>query len=469
MNLIQLRAKDAEAHAAEARRNRDRPLVLRSRDGPPTPYSQAGPPAGIGPPRSRAWTRGSGRDGPASEGQRIQTIQEQTIENTTMFTRRKTMKTKINNILRGGGLLAALFLMGTSSVHAATTEAGTDITNAATVTFRTAAGGTTDQSGTGDTEVFETDRLVNLTVTGGADVDVVPGQVGPSTLLVRSFNVTNTTNGIIDILLSTTDDGTDDFDESVAIRYEAGASQAYAGTETAGTTLDDVAAGATFTVHVYSTSTISTGQLNGDTDGIYLIAQAADPTTSVAITADSGSDTSTTVDNVVNDGDGDAGAVDAARNGAQTDLVLYTIRTATVSLVKTSTALYDPINCSVMDGAQNLTVTCANDAFRIPGGRVYYKLAVINADTAQNVATTQINITDSLDAASTTYVTGSLYRIVTTEAGYAGTTCYSGGAAQTDAADGDAASYAADVITIVESGGLAEGAAIVYCYKVSID
>lgn len=395
------------------------------------------------------------------------------------------MNTRINSFRGGGLLMAALLMLGSTQVFAAT-AASTDVTNTATVTFRTAAGGTTDQTGTGDTDSFVVDRLVNLTVTGGADVDVVPGQTGTK---VRTFEVTNSTNGPIDLVLSTLDDSGDTFDLATGLNilHEAGAGGVYAGDETDSDWVDNLTAGATITVHVVVTEAVSGSQVNGDTDGIYLKAQASDPASTDlatantnAITADTaGADTAGTVDNVVNDGDGNGGdAGDAARDGAHSALRRLIVRTAQISLVKSSSVVYDPVNCSVADGAQDLTATCAGNAKRIPGARIVYKLAVINADTAQNVDATLINISDTLDA-DTTYVAGSLYRIASTEAGYAAQACYSGGGSLTDAADnpdtggaGNAnqrGSQAAGVVTFTEGAGLTETNAVVYCYKVTIN
>jgi hypothetical protein len=388
------------------------------------------------------------------------------------------MKTQINNILRGGGLLAALFLMGTSSVYAATT-AGTDITNTATVTFRTAVGGTVDQAGTPDTETFETDRLVNLTVTGGADVSVAPGQETPSINLVRTFTVTNSTNGPIDIDLSILDQSGDNFDADILdILYTAGNGDVYDGGETNGDTISNVAAGAIYTVHVIHSNDISTSVTNGQTDGIYLKAQAA-VVGGADITGDTVSDDATTVDNVVADGDGNGGdAGDVARDGAHSALRRYIVVTATIQVFKSSEVIYDPVNCSGAVGAQDDAATvdalCTDgNPKRIPGAYVIYKIAVVNVAASSEDDATQVDITDTLSSVTDVY-SGSLWRIDSTEAGYAAQLCYDvGGTALDDADDfvdeGGFTDGAPDVVRFRETTTLAQGDAVVYCYKATID
>jgi uncharacterized repeat protein (TIGR01451 family) len=334
-------------------------------------------------------------------------------------------------------LVAALTSGGLSlSAHAAGTAAGTDINNRATVNYQVGSvaqtpiessptGNNIPGTGNGTNTSFETDRSLDLLVTGvdaSQSVSVTSGQ----TAAVMRFTVRNEGNGTQDFSLTATNrsgsssewTGTDNFDpSSVSVFVDANGNDSYdAGTDT-GTFIDELAADATRSVFIVAA--IPLAQLNNDIAALTLRAQVAaggssgsqgsDITTDDAAVADN----PTTVQNVFRDDAGDNG--DALRNGRHADTERFLVQVASLTVTKTSVVISDPVN-----GATNPKA--------IPGARVRYTITVTNSGST---AAASIVLTDAIPT-NTTYFAGSITV---------------NGVAQTDATDGDDAEVAAGVLT----------------------
>jgi len=294
----------------------------------------------------------------------------------------------------------ALMLALSGPAFAAGTDANTDVSNFATVDFQVAT--VPQPQATSNTVTFEVDRRINLTVAevGTADTTVAPG----STNQVLAFDVTNLTNGTIDILLTTTQQvggagphgDTDDFNaNNVRIFRDTGGAGAgvFDGTDVLVTSLDNVVEDAT--VRVFVVADIPAGQADGSLAAITLTGQAADAATGTAFTETAGAETEDGIDNdnadnVFADGAGDT---DAARDGRHSDDDAYAVSAATVSVTKTTTIVSDPFN-----GATNPK--------RIPGATVEYCVVVEN--TGSTAADTVV-VTDDLTGDPVTFVPGSIF------------------------------------------------------------
>jgi uncharacterized repeat protein (TIGR01451 family) len=316
--------------------------------------------------------------------------------------------------------IAAAVLFGAAQAGATGTDAGTDISNQASVDYT--VGGVNQPDVNSNTVTFKTDRRILLTVAevGGAYTDVAPG----STAQVLTFTVTNNTNEAADFRLVATQDGsgttdafggTDAFDATNVQVFvdnpSAGTPGVFDAADTA-TFLDEVPEDATRTVFVVSDIPLSLA--NNSTAGVTLTAIAAQPGTATVLgsdwTATAGADTANAIDTVFGDVAGDT---DANRDGRHSDDDAYRIRTATLTVTKTSTVTSDPFN-----GATNPK--------RIPGATVEYCVTVSNAGS---VPATSVVLTDVLAGQPVTFVNGSLFTVDS------GATC-TGGDAEDDGATG---------------------------------
>jgi uncharacterized repeat protein (TIGR01451 family) len=353
-------------------------------------------------------------------------------------------------------LAAGLLLAGISQAFAAGTVAGTSISNTASVDF--SVSGVNQPDVNSNAAAFLVDRRVNLAVAevGGAYTDVAPGQ----TARVLTFTVTNTTNAALDFRLSAAHlatgaadpfGGTDDFDPSnVLVFVDANANNTYeAGTDIV-TFLDEVPADATRTVFVVAD--IPAGRPDNDTAGMVLTATAAEPGTAAALGADvtqtAGADTAA-VDTVFGDGAGDT---DAVRSGSHSDTDAFRVRTATISVTKTSTIISDPFN-----GAVNPK--------RIPGAVVEY--CVVVANTGSTTADTVV-ISDSIAAQPVTFVAASI--VAGGAADCTGGTAEDDNAAGADETDPNGGNFAAGsgVVTITVPS-VAGGASTSGRFRVTIN
>ncbi len=294
----------------------------------------------------------------------------------------------LRNIFFGTTALCAVFSAATPA-FATGTSAGSSITNTATLNYQV---GGVAQTAINASNTFVVDRKISLLVAevGTTTTTVVPGQ----TAAVTTFTVSNTSNAPLDFGLSLAQPvggtalhgGTDNFDVTGATLYvDTNGNGTYdAGTDTAITYLDEVAADTSKTVFVVAS--IPAGRVNGDVAGVNLTAQAREAGTSgsqgAAVTETSGANTAG-IDTVFAD---TAGATDAARDGLFSARDDYTVQTAQLTITKVSRVISDPQN-----GTTNPKL--------IPGATVEYCIQVANA--AGGAAATSVTIADALPSQTT--------------------------------------------------------------------
>lgn len=304
--------------------------------------------------------------------------------------------TKKTMLLAGAG--TAVAILGTTPAFAAGTTAGSTITNTATVNYQV---GGVAQTAINASNAFTVDRKVNLTVAevGTTTTSVAPG----STAQVTTFTVTNTSNDVLDLGLTASQlaggtaehGGTDTFDVTGLTMYvDTNGNGTYdAGTDTAITYIDELAADASRTI--FLVGSVPLGVANGAVAGVQLTAQARASGTAgtqgAVLTETAGANTAG-VDTVFADTAGVA-AGDAARDGKHSDGDDYTVSAATLSVTKQSRIISDPFN-----GTTNPKL--------IPGAIVEYCIVVSNA--AGGAAATNVAISDPLPA-QTTFVAGSSF------------------------------------------------------------
>ncbi|MFZ5757616.1 MAG: hypothetical protein ACOY3X_11970 [Pseudomonadota bacterium] len=353
------------------------------------------------------------------------------------------------------GLGTVLTLALAPSAFATGTDAGTNITNTASVDYT--VGGVNQPDETSTTDDFEVDRriLFTVTTTDGNEL-VTPGASNQA----LTYRIQNDTNGTVDFYLSVTQDGTDDFDGSGTVEfYLDDGDGVFDGGDTLITYLDNVpeydgTAATQRVVHVVYD--IPTGLANGDLANVTLTAQAT-PDGSVAATpyTETATDTAGTVDTVLGDAAGDT---DATRDGRHSDTDTYEVQTATITVSKTSRVISDPFN--------NTT-----NPKRIPGATIQYCITVQNGGSA---AADAVVITDAIPT-GTTYVAGSIRSNVSGTGTACDATDTTGAAEDDDALNADetnpaGGSFSANTVTvqlepsIAGSGGISRAS-----FRVTID
>lgn len=303
------------------------------------------------------------------------------------------MRKNIKLLATGSCLALAVF--GASPALAVGTTSGTTITNTVTVDFQ--VGGVSQTASTGSNAIT-VDRRVAIRVqeTGTATTSVVPGQA----TAVTTFTITNDSNATIDIGLTAAQlvggtaahGGTDNFDVTgLGVFVDTNGNGTYdAGTDTAVTYLDEVAADGVRTVFVIGG--IPGTRVNGDVAGVTLQGQAREggavATQGTVITATAGANTAG-VDTVLFD---TAGVVagDVANDGRSSDDDDFTVSAAILNVFKQSRIVSDPVN-----GTTNPKM--------IPGATIEYCIVVSNG--SGGAAATSVNISDPLPT-QTTYDSG---------------------------------------------------------------
>lgn len=309
------------------------------------------------------------------------------------------------------GLATALALVMAPSAFAAGTDAGTNITNTATVNYD--VGGVSQPPVTNPTpDDFEVDRRILFTVaaTDGAE-SVAPGAQNQA----LTYVIQNDTNDTVDFYLSVEELTGDDFDGadggSAAQFYLDDGDGIFNGADTllpvsplGKPYLDNVpeyngVPGNLRVVHVVYD--IDTGLANGDTADVYLVADAtSNAGADSAIYTESATDGVLVVDTVLGDADGPA-TNDDARDATHSAMDSYLISTATLAVSKTSRVVTDPFNCTVVGDS----TSCTGTPKRIPGAVIQYCITVQNNGGA---IAEDVVITDQVPSA-TTYVASSIW------------------------------------------------------------
>ena len=351
------------------------------------------------------------------------------------------MTSKLKLLVTTGVISAAI--MGASSA-AATTTAGTDITNTVNVNYQ--VGGVAQTQKTAS-DTFKVDRKIAFTVneaTPTGTTTVTPGQ----TAQVTRFQVTNNSNDILDFSLaasqlasggSAAHGGTDAFDVTgLQFFVDVNGNGTYeAGTDTA-TVIDNLAADGG-NKYVFIVGDIPLSATNGQVAGVTLTGTALNSNgTAITAATDATANSATTMETIFADtAKSGVGGTSAARDGIDVATDDYTVSAAVLSVYKSSTVISDGVSGS--------------NPKAIPGAVVEYCISVANA--AGGATATNISISD-LVPTNTTYSPGTIKVNGTVTSPGAGQTC-SAGTAVTDAADADAGSFASNTV----SGTLANVAA----------
>lgn len=287
-------------------------------------------------------------------------------------------------------LAAGLVWGGLAPAHAALTAANTTVTNTATLDYKI---GTVSQTAvTSNPADFVVDRLIDVTVTANnAGLPVVP-DVGGNVL---SFTVTNQSNAALDFgvaVLQTASTTTvaaskvDNLDMSNFTFVVDNGDGVYNVTDDTATSISNLGAG--LSIKVFAIAKTPIAAVNGDIAGVSILVSAKE-VGGAALVETTGANTAG-MDTVYGDGDGPLSETNYdAKISAYS---YYLVRTASLSLVKAATVVWDPINTTTNPKA-------------IPGAKVEYCLIVLNnGDTAAD----SIVLSDTLPA-EVTYEPGSLY------------------------------------------------------------
>lgn len=301
--------------------------------------------------------------------------------------------------LAGASALVAA-MSGQAALAATGTQAGTSVTNTATVSY--SVNSVAQSPVASNVASFVVDRKANVVVAevGGAATNVSYGQANQ----VTTFTVTNSTNAVQDIRLFGTNTvigtqtglGHTDTYTATSIRVfvdSNGNNQYDAGVDTA-TYIDELAAGATKTVFIVADIPAS-GPANG-ISGVELTAVVAAGGTGGSLGSDliqSLLDDPNQIDTVFADA---AGFVDLIRDGRHSAGDEYMIAAASAEVTKYALVISDPLNGAVAPKA-------------IPGAVVEYCIAVknIGAQAITNVGLADNIPTNTTYQASSTYVGGS--------------------------------------------------------------
>ena len=336
-----------------------------------------------------------------------------------------------------GALLAGLLLaLGSMAANAATnTAANTSIANRATVSFNVGTvaqtpvessptGNATPGTGNGTDTTFVVDAKLALTVTkvDATIVNVTPGLTG-AVLVYQVTNTGNDTQGVSFTALAKATGTTnpfagqpaDDFDTTATqIRVSSANTATYNATNDTASAISQLAPGASR--YVFVLSNIPVAQINNDSAVMALVAQVATKGANAGYTTVPGSDitsddhlaawTPGTVQHIFADA---AGTDDAALDGKASDRDAYLVKSASLTITKTSKVLSDPTGAAIPHA--------------IPGAVMQYTITVANATGASSNASA-IAISDSLSSILTnvTWNANSL-AVASTGTGNANGTC----------------------------------------------
>lgn len=278
--------------------------------------------------------------------------------------------------------VATVALMGSNPAFAAGTDAGTSITNTVTVNYNV---GGTAQTTENDSDTFVVDRKVNLLV---AASDALNTTVAPDEDdAAVTFDVTNLTNDTIDILLTSEQPVSDDFDVGTVTYYLDDGDGIFNVADSVIVSINDIAEDDTVTIH--AVADVPNGLITGNLSDLILVGQAADSTTGVAFADNSGdADDAAVVQNVFADADGTG--TEVANDGYHSATDTYIVAAADITVAKTSVVLWDPIN-----GTTNPK--------SIPGAIIEYCIAVDNASGGADA--TGVAISDAIPANLSYYST----------------------------------------------------------------
>jgi uncharacterized repeat protein (TIGR01451 family) len=289
----------------------------------------------------------------------------------------------------------ALIAFTTAPAYAAGTSAGDYITNTVQVDYEV---GGFDQTQIEAEDTITVDRKIDLTV---AETGFI-GQTAVSpnqTQAVIQFAVTNDSNDVVDLALSTTLATGNDFTlTNVTIYSDANGNGVIDGADAVITFLDDMAEDETRNVIVIadipitaaageSADVVLTATAHeGGVAGLGTIYDAANTSDDTEANTDDGTENAANIDTVLADAETDVGGVDDDEfNGQYSAIDGYVVSTAALSVVKQSRIVSDPIN-----GTTNPKP--------IPGAVVEYCILVANGTGGANADAENVDVQDTLPA-----------------------------------------------------------------------
>lgn len=289
--------------------------------------------------------------------------------------------------------LIALSSIGVlQSASAAGTEAGTTISNQATVSYQ--VGGVAQTPITSPTVQFVVDNRIDLTVAEGSTTTT---QTSPGlTNQVTSFTVTNTGNAAQAFVLSAANmatgsaspfaGGTADNQDVTNVRVfvdsgAGGTPNVYDASDSA-TNIASLAPDTTAVVFVLADVPVAAS--NGQFANVQLTVVTATDNTTTPVVESAGADDANVVQIVF----GDAG-----EDATEAAIDQYEVRSASLAVTKTAAVISDPFNGT---GA---------DRKAIPGAIVEYTITVTNSSTT--TAATAVQLEDAIPS-NTVFVPGSL-------------------------------------------------------------
>jgi uncharacterized repeat protein (TIGR01451 family) len=340
--------------------------------------------------------------------------------------------------------VAALFWSVAGTAVAVGTDAGTNISNTATVDYTVNA--VAQPQLESNAVEFLVDRMVDLTVTPDIGTEVI---VTPNTNGAFLFTVSNTSNAELGFDLAALNAATnpfappaDNFDPSTLNAFvDAGTLGTYEPLVDVDTTIDNLLEDDS--IGVWVVAGIPGGQADDDVAAVTLTATAREPGVAGApLTEEANPENPAVMETVFGDGagpDDNPNAADFSARGA------FLVQSATITIVKTETLISDPVNGN------------APNARHIPGAIVEYVVTVTN-DAGSTLSATALTILDVLPSDVTfeadTYATGKGIKL--------------GAVAQTNIVDGDQGSESAGTVTVTVAS-LAPAASAVITYRVSVD
>lgn len=312
------------------------------------------------------------------------------------------MKIKVLSRFFWTAMAGALLTAAQSTYAVVLTEAGTAVNNTASLAYKVSGA---DQSPVSGSASFLVDRKVAVTVTfdgGATPVAVVPGQAQ----VALKFTVTNLSNDVLDYVLTAANaatstavpGGADTKDIASAFTY-------YEDTDNDGVfnslndtvitggritnlprAVDDALPGTNAKV-VFVVADIPAQPTVVDTDilGVSLSAKAYHVSGGAAVTNDNSADDNNAVQNVLADA---AGAIDNASEGDHSAYGAYQVETVELTLTKSVTTVWDPINNTTNPKA-------------IPGAVMEYCLLINNPAGGQTAS--NLVVTDAIPANTTYY------------------------------------------------------------------
>lgn len=329
-----------------------------------------------------------------------------------------------------------LIMVGATPAFAAGTTQGTGITNTVNVNYQVGGVAQTQQTAA---DTFVVDRKIIFTVAEAATTGTTSVNPGASAQVTR-FQVTNTSNDVLDFSLAATQQttgtnaahgGTDAFDlTGLAFFVDVNGDGIYqSGTDTA-TTIDNLAADASR--YVFIIGNVPLAATNGQIAGVQLSGTALNSNgTAITAATDSTTNGAGTVETIFADAmKSGVGGTSAARDGTDVATDDYTVQAAVLSVFKSSRVVNDGVSASNFKS--------------IPGAVVEYCISVANA--SGGATATNISISD-LVPTNTTFVPGSIFVDSTVTSPGASQTC-SGGTGVTDASDADAGSFGTPANTV---------------------